>query len=418
VQLTFIIGPPRSGTTLLKDLLSFYPQLSVHGESFHPFHHDLGLFSHRLDKDGHFHLTTADASPDIRASYLNNIQSCLNKAGCYHFVLKISTLSIQIDYVKALFPKARFIQLVRDGRDSVCSMEQLRSALEAEEGSVRRLGPAPDPLGLWIAQHHPSGHLRAAGSWFFHVTRSWLDLRFMGADSYRRYRYEDLVSDPLKVIQDIEGFLDLTPSETVRQSFEAITNQSMQRTKLGFSTVQASSGRSVGRHQQDLDPNVKTLVTKLFYFPMRLLAYSPDFIPTTDDVEKACERLGLDVALIVLKIDELVEEFQEQVEAFLPRVMLEEPPLTLEQARPMLVDGALVSHRRVLSSGKWADCLGVVQKQDRRFEFADPKGIWVELATRLDGVQTLSELKARFGSDIVSLIESLFHQGYVGFLKR
>ncbi len=91
---TFIIGPPRGGTTLLKDLLAVHPELTVHGEDFHPFHHDLTRFRDRTEPEDHFRLTAAEATVGLAREYGARIDRARQESGCEHFVLKISTLSI------------------------------------------------------------------------------------------------------------------------------------------------------------------------------------------------------------------------------------------------------------------------------------------------------------------------------------
>ncbi len=178
---TFIIGPPRSGTTLVADLLAVHPEIAMRGEEFHCFHHNLVQFGQRHPQDD-YRLTAWHFSDDLRRRYQAAIDDVLAETGGDVFALKISTLSQQVDFICSLFPDARFIQMIRDGRDVACSMDDLRVALSSSGDGERLLGPAADPLGLSFAcafgTDGERGILNAAASWFFHIASSYLDLGF------------------------------------------------------------------------------------------------------------------------------------------------------------------------------------------------------------------------------------------------
>ncbi|MEL6547373.1 MAG: sulfotransferase, partial [Myxococcota bacterium] len=142
----FILGPPRSGTTALAEVLRLHPEVSVLTHEAHRFHHDIGRFDHRVRATDALWLTAADVSASLAREY----SECL--AGLRGLpVVKVSTASIQVDFVRAIFPDARFVQILRDPLDVIASMEDLRATLQEEQGTERALGPAPDPFGLSVS---------------------------------------------------------------------------------------------------------------------------------------------------------------------------------------------------------------------------------------------------------------------------
>ncbi len=411
---TFIIGPPRSGTTLLKDLLAAHPALTVHGEDFHRFHHDLTRFRERTERADHYHLTTAEASPALVAEYREAIAAERAKSGCEHFLLKISTLSIQVDYVKALFPDARFIQLVRDGRDTACSMEDLRRALTAR-GDQRLLGPAPDPLGLWCAAHFDDPLVRAAASWAYHVAHSWLDLRFAGGQAFRRYRYEDLVADPRGLLEEVQRFIGVEPAPEVEVLAGEVRDAPGKEGGVGFSTIQARGPRRVGRYLEEMPAAVRAVISPLLELPMRLLGYEPDPWPEVESFFAACAELGIDPALWRDEVKAEAAWFSTHQEAFHPENVAREVDFTDPSLQPLLVDGAWVGSQRSVTRGGSTNAVSWVHKQDRRHSFEDPDGWWLRLAPELDGTRSLADLTVRFGlpEDVGSRLQRLHGLGFL-----
>lgn len=118
----FVITTPRSGSSLLKNLLVSHSQLNgTDSES-------TGLFRIRS-----FNTYSLGEIPDEKMKKMKNeaknltafYQDVANfllvkKGGC-EFVDKFSISGWRLRYLKRFFPKARFIQIIRDGRDSYVS---------------------------------------------------------------------------------------------------------------------------------------------------------------------------------------------------------------------------------------------------------------------------------------------------------
>ncbi len=398
------------------DALGLHPEVLALGAELHRFHHDLAKFPHRHGEDDHFRLTARDATPELIAEYHDAVNRALAASGKGQLVVKISTLSQQVDYVLAIFPDARFVQCVRDGRDTVCSMEDLRLALQAEQDHPRLLGPAPDPFSLWAAETFEHPHLRAGCAWYYHVTRSFLDLRFAGADKFLRLRYEDLVAAPRERLDDVMRFIGLPFHPTQEAAVTATTNEPGAPGTIGFSHSQARGAR-LNRHVRDLSPEVRVLLAPLLAGPMQMLGYACDAMPDFRDIQAAAHNLGLDVDAWIARLAKETAWLEKQIRAFDPVKVLREPDLPADDAKPVLIDGATYGCHADTRDGVGAVSHAWVRKQNRSFAFADPGSIWPVIAGNLNGNVTLAELVGPEALEAAKQLCGRLHGlGFVGYL--
>ena len=412
----FVIGPPRSGTTLMLQALGLHPDVLALGEELHRFHHDLARFPHRHGEDDHFRLTARDATPELVADYHDAVRQALAASGKSQLVVKISTLSQQVDYVLAVFPDARFVQCVRDGRDTICSMEDLRQALQAEQDHPRLLGPAPDPFSAWAAERFAHPHLRAGCAWHYHVTRSFLDLRFAGDDRCLRLRYEDLVADPREMLSRVMQFIGLPFAAEQETAVSATTDVPAQPCALGFSHSQAKGPRK-NRYLRDLAPEIRVLLSPLLAPSMQLMGYNGDALPSFAEIEAAASAVGIDLDVWVVRLAKETAWLEKHMRAFDPVKMLRESDLPAEGAKPLLIDGATYGCHADTRDGMGSVSHAWVRKQNRSYAFADPSALWPVNARKLDGTQTLQMV---VGDDALpaarELCARLHGLGFLGYL--
>ena len=412
----FILGPPRSGTTLVLDLLEGHPQISAHSRRFYTFHHNLQRFKSAVERPDHYRQTTADVTDTLRREYIQAIEDVLEQDSASIFVLKISTLSQQVDYLRTLFPDARFIQLVRDARDSICSMESLRQALEKQYNQPRALGPAADPFSLWSLQNTNHPHLNAACAWHYHITRSWLDRVWTTPENYLRIRYEDLVATPRTSLELMADFLSLDIPDTVQPFLEQIQNAPQAESSIGFSITQAS-GHKVARYQQELSESVRTAIAPLLELPMALLGYEPDVPQDEEAIIQACNDLDVDAATWLKKITAEAEFFQLHKNAFAAHRLFRQDPEPEPDKKPLLIDCALLYSKMLQIDGGAIEEVSGIKKQDRQFEFPDEHAAWPTVAPLLDGTSTVKEIQDRLllEEDFVVLLRQLHQRGFLSW---
>jgi len=209
----FAVGCPRSGTTLLQRMLDNHPALAVANDShFIP----LAVRNVPLDVDPPLTGELVDWVRSYRRFHRlgladEQVARAARGAGTYaEFVAGLYTAYAAAhgkrlagektpDYVKhlprlhALFPAARFVHIVRDGRDV---------ALSALEWA--RDGKGPSKLSLWASEPVAV----CALWWRAMVGRGMEDGVDLGT-AYRQISYERLVDDPEPVLRGVSRHLGL-----------------------------------------------------------------------------------------------------------------------------------------------------------------------------------------------------------------
>ena len=199
--LPIIVGTPRSGTTLLRAMLDSHPDLAITPETYflvglaksprfslsrsrfnrERFLED--LFSHpRFPLWG---LAEADVRNELAARTVSSYTEAFrvlyllyaNQAGKTRAGDKTPWYVRHIDFLHQLLPEARFIHMIRDGRD--------------------------------VALSRGGGIVEGAIAWRTAVRGGRRAGARVGSSSYTEVRYEDLVRDPQGELRRICKFLDI-----------------------------------------------------------------------------------------------------------------------------------------------------------------------------------------------------------------
>ncbi len=198
----FIVGSARSGTTLLRLMLNAHPEVAVPPESrfiteFHgtPASASAELFVAALAKHKMFatwDLPIAAVEAEIRElgaepTYPDLVAATFRAYARTHGKTiwgdKTPRYVQRIDLISTLWPDARFIHLIRDGRDVALSYADVRFGPKTVGSAAR----------LWATRVRAG---RVAG-------------RALPPGRYLEVRYEDLVEDAAGKVKEICGFLDL-----------------------------------------------------------------------------------------------------------------------------------------------------------------------------------------------------------------
>ncbi len=221
VQPIFIIGAPRSGTSLLYSILRTSPQLAhwpgeaheVWEADYHP--RLRGWASNVLQARD----VTGKSAEHIRRSFFL-------VTGAHHRLIEKSPRnSMRVSFVEALFPDASFIYLKRDGRDNVNS---LINAWRTPRYRTYRL-PQPHALAgvdpaWWKFVLYPGWEQDTKGPLEVVCARQWMasnELALSGlgsidGDRVTTVAYEALVADPVREVGRVMRWLGLDYEEQVR----------------------------------------------------------------------------------------------------------------------------------------------------------------------------------------------------------
>jgi len=203
----FIVGCPRSGTTLLRRMVDAHPEIAITRET----HWIPGLagdvtpelldalVAHRrfakLESERHELEALAAEAP----TYAELVAALFDRYGAVRGKRlvgdKTPNYVRKIPLLHELFPSTRIVHIVRDGRDVALS------AL----GWDRKLDDLRERFPIW----DDSPVATAALWWRWHVLLGRRDGRDLPVGLYHELRYEALVDDPERECSDLCRFLDV-----------------------------------------------------------------------------------------------------------------------------------------------------------------------------------------------------------------
>ena len=177
----FIIGSPRSGTTLVRLVLDSHPNISCGPET-----HFLASFADIIGKhwdtislygfDQHYwHTEIGHFFGAFKSDYAR-------RSGKRRWAEKTPQYTLYLEFIDALYPDAQFVHIIRDGRDVVFShLERwgYRAALRC-----------------------------AMNRWSDYVTKARNFGRALPSSRYFELRYEELVAEPDRWLQSLFEYLE------------------------------------------------------------------------------------------------------------------------------------------------------------------------------------------------------------------
>jgi hypothetical protein len=210
VPAPFVVGIARSGTTLLRLMLDAHPQLTIPPETHflpqlfkyfdqwveqgvegdelrgramalieaHPRWGDMPLRAEEVERRmaQHDPLTAGDAARSFYEAYAAHV-------GKLRWGDKSPPYTWKARRIQAALPEARFVHLIRDGRDVALSLSEVS----------------------W----GPGDVQAAAAKWVDELGRARRRSRRLLPGTYMEVRYEDLVADPEPPLRQVVEFVDL-----------------------------------------------------------------------------------------------------------------------------------------------------------------------------------------------------------------
>ena len=227
----FIVGCPRSGTTLLQRILDAHPEIAIPPETFwipYFFKNRIGITEDGLVTDElipqlfdyykfyRMKLDQADVSsltaggPISYAAFVTGVFDLHGEVRGKPFVGdKTPDYARNIPVLHRLWPEARFVHLIRDGRDVCLSAINWKRKV----AKLAKLHPT------WSS--HPV--TTAALWWEWHVRQGRESGSELGQSLYYELRYEALVGDPVGECAKLCEFLGVPYDEAMRHFEEGRT---------------------------------------------------------------------------------------------------------------------------------------------------------------------------------------------------
>ena len=199
----FVVGSPRSGTTFTAESIGRVPGFADLGE-LRPLKRSVAELAQ---------LPRAEAARRIRR--MIRIAQRIGLTAGRRAIEQTPESTFLIPAIFEAFPEARFVHLVRDGRDVAASLIQLGwLGGGADDPGADEVGnPLGDHARFWVEAQRAGGFAtaseatRAAWVWRRYESTARAHLARTGAPSLE-IRYERLVHDPGAVARELARFLD------------------------------------------------------------------------------------------------------------------------------------------------------------------------------------------------------------------
>jgi hypothetical protein len=251
----FVIGSPRSGTTLLRLVLDSHPRISC-GEETHFLRELETIVGRHWDLVASYGLERSWWLAHLRDFYAGFQDEVLARSGKARWAEKDPTYTLRLEFIEELFPDALYVHLLRDGHDVVASFRDrwgYRSAARA-----------------------------ARTEWARYVIAARGLAERVGPSRFLELRYERLVEDPAAEARRLFAFLgeDFVPDVL---DFDAADHSATQRYRWFTAQRRAAGGETqtiyrsrVGAGGDSLDPVLRTLLRRRHGPLLRELGYLDD----------------------------------------------------------------------------------------------------------------------------------------------
>jgi hypothetical protein len=216
----FIVGPHRSGTTLVYTTLAQHPELGCFREADRRFRNSPAFahFLYRLGRKTKPHecqglwdlwwpgvddaMGPADATPEVCRWYRERVRRTLELRGRPRFVAKYPRHSLRLGWLDAVFPGCLFLHVTRDWRAVVHSTAKWKAKRAGRPGDDAYFGVR---IPGWREPHDRTPAADAARIYRY-VTQHLEGEAARYGDRFRRVSYEDFCARTLDELRGIAGW--------------------------------------------------------------------------------------------------------------------------------------------------------------------------------------------------------------------
>ena len=269
----FVLGSPRSGTTLLYDMLLSAGGFGVYLAESNVFNvlalrvGDLGNRSNRQKLlpvwlgSKLFRATGLDAQ-QIEQKLLEECRNpgdflrivmdeIVRAQGMQRWAENSPECLLHLPLIKLLIPNALVIHIIRDGRDVATSLEE-----------IRYVRPFP-----WEERQNLIG---SGVYWEWIVQRGRANAKLLGPD-YMELHFEDLIASPQETLKQVGRFID---HDLHYERIQQVGYGSVAKPNTSFKTESEGSFNPVGRWRKSFSPEKLERFERMMGQTLRELGYS------------------------------------------------------------------------------------------------------------------------------------------------
>lgn len=238
----FLIGCARSGTSILGEAIAAHPRVAYLFEAS-------AIWNTLVPERPDHRLTEADATTRVARAIDAALEKARRDLRGDVLIEKNPKHVIRIRFLNAIYPDARFLHIIRDGRDTVASL-MFRNRGE-------RWGHLEIPGWRELLERYPrENHVRCAHQWRDAVTVAQNDAHSLPPSRYHEIRYEGLVQDAAGVVARVLEFLELPTHPEVNRFLPRIQDatEGSYHAKKQVRHYVENHSRRIGRYTENLTP--------------------------------------------------------------------------------------------------------------------------------------------------------------------
>ncbi|MDJ0896918.1 MAG: sulfotransferase [Alphaproteobacteria bacterium] len=211
-QLFFVCGVVRSGTTWLQLLLDTHPEIACRGEGhfFSSLYENLGSLFIEHNRymqrvggtPGAIQFIQADVDRGLVATITSVMNRWADQEGIVCIGEKTPSNLAYMARIKRLLPTAKFIHIIRDGRDCAVSAWLRNMAV-----NKKAMQEKDTDFSSFVTE--------AANNWSTQMREARQFARENIGDLYHELRYEDLMREPERTLSRVLAFLQIDQSRDV-----------------------------------------------------------------------------------------------------------------------------------------------------------------------------------------------------------
>lgn len=265
LNVAFIVGSPRSGTTVLGEILDLHPQIAHWYEPY--FVYDRYF---RFAEDDR--RTASDATQEVTDYLRREVIAFQNFKKGSIVIDKSPRNSLKIPFLRKIFPEAKFVHLLRDGRDVTLSLSREWQTRRSLVEGQNNFGAKVETFWRYLSRQPMLRHKLQAAMFQIGNPLSVFSDRLSGARAVRRWNGRVGFGPQFP---DWEDIIDTVPELT----FNAMQWQACVQTILEDTQDLDSSHLLTMRYEDFLNTPMETLGTLLEFLELNIVSELSDNMP-------------------------------------------------------------------------------------------------------------------------------------------